>query len=192
MGGILILRVISGTAKGHKLKTPKGNSTRPTTDRVKESLFNIIAPYIPKSRVLDLFAGTGSLGIEALSRGAETAIFIDKSQECFGIIKNNLVHTKFMEQAEVFTGDSVLMLDRLTGKKFDIIFLDPPYSKGLIDEALINIIKNGLIHKDTVIIAERDAKDDILDEIGSLKRVRDQKYGDTVLSFYTCPEDHIL
>lgn len=189
MGGIHILRVISGTAKGHKLKTPKGNATRPTTDRVKESLFNIIAPYLQNANVLDLFAGTGSLGIEALSRGAESAVFIDKSQECYGIIKDNLIHTRLSEKAEVYSGDSILMLDRLKGKKFDIIFLDPPYSKGLIDEALINIIKNELICKDTVIIAERDAKDIILEEIGSLKRVRDQKYGDTVLSFYISPEN---
>jgi 16S rRNA (guanine(966)-N(2))-methyltransferase RsmD len=198
MGGILILRVISGTAKGHKLRTPKGNATRPTTDRVKESLFNIIAPYIENAKVLDLFAGTGSLGIEALSRGADSAVFVDKSQECYGIIKDNLVHTKLSEKAEVFTGDSVLMLDKFLGRKFDIIFLDPPYSKGLIDEALINILKNELIHNDSVIVAERDAKDVIPNEMGifkvgtlKLKKVRDQKYGDTILSFYTSTEDPV-
>ena len=158
--------------------------TRPTTDRVKESLFNIIAPYIADSRVLDLFAGTGSLGIEALSRGAAYAVFVDKSQECYGIIKDNLIHTKLSEKAEVHTGDSIAMLDKLKGQKFDLVFLDPPYSKNLVDEALISIVKNGIINEAALIIAESNFNDVLPQEIGVLKLVKSQKYGDTVLSFY--------
>ena len=127
----VILRVISGTAKGHKLKTIKGITTRPTADRVKESLFNIISGLIPKARVLDVYAGTGSIGIEALSRGAEFAVFVDKSNECSRIIRENLVSTKLIDKASVITGDIFITLNKISknNKKFDIIFLDPPYKK---------------------------------------------------------------
>lgn len=185
-GGIYILRVISGEAKGHRLKTIKGNSTRPTSDRVKESLFNIISGYILDSNVLDLFAGTGNLGIEALSRGAYSAVFVDLSVECFNIINENLVHTKLADRATVITGEAVNVLDRLKvqNKKFDIIFLDPPYNKNLIQETLKIIDKNDIISDNGIVIAEKDIADIIPEEQGTLKLIRNQKYGDTVLAFY--------
>jgi 16S rRNA (guanine966-N2)-methyltransferase len=185
-GGINILRVISGQAKGHKLKTIKGNNTRPTADRVKESLFNIITSYILDADVLDLFAGTGNLGIEALSRGAASAVFVDKSQECYNVIKDNLSHTKLEENAAVIAGDVFNTVDRLSkeNKKFDIIFLDPPYNKNLIEETLKIIDKNDIINDNGIVITEKDIADIIPEEVGKLKLARNQKYGDTVLSFY--------
>ncbi|MCX7921263.1 MAG: 16S rRNA (guanine(966)-N(2))-methyltransferase RsmD [Clostridia bacterium] len=181
-----MLRVISGTAKGHKLKTVKGDVTRPTSDRVKESLFNIIAPYIAESDVLDLFAGTGNLAIEALSRGAKTAVLVDKSHESIMVIKENLAHTKMVDRATVLVGDVAVMIKKLynEGKKFDIIFLDPPYNKNLVQSTLNHILENDIITDGGIIVAERDKDDDVPEEFGVLKLIRDQKYGDTVLSFY--------
>lgn len=186
MGGIFILRVISGSARGHKLKTIKGNTTRPTSDRVKESLFNIIAEYINGADVLDLYAGTGNLGIEALSRGANSAVFVDKSSECISIIQENLKHTKLIDKANLISGDANNTLNKLSQKNmaFDIIFLDPPYSKNFIKEILEIIEKNDIIKNDGIIIAEHDINDSVEEEIGKLKLVRSKKYGDTVLSFY--------
>jgi len=183
---MVILRVISGEAKGHKLKTPKGNSTRPTSDKVKGSIFNIIAPIISDKEVLDLFAGTGSLGIEALSRGARRAVFVDKSRECHQIIKENLSHTKFTERAEIHVMDVCSALNMLSQKdnKFDIIFLDPPYGKGLVDETLACIADTNVLKQDTLIIAEHDVKDVVPECVGALKNFRQQKYGDTIISFY--------
>lgn len=182
-----MLRVIAGTAKGHKLKTPKGLSTRPTTDRVKESLFSILAPYLAEASVLDAFAGTGSLGIEALSRGAESAVFIDRSSECARIIRDNLIHTKLIDRSSILTMDVGTGLNKLAGegRTFDIIFMDPPYSKNFIEETLKIVEKNGIIKDDGIIIAEHDKQDAVPDEVGRLKLGRSQKYGDTVLSFYS-------
>ncbi|WP_338029056.1 16S rRNA (guanine(966)-N(2))-methyltransferase RsmD [Acetivibrio clariflavus] len=183
---MFILRVISGEAKGHKLKTPKGNMTRPTSDKVKGSIFNIIAPVIFDKDVLDLFAGTGSIGIEALSRGARRAVFVDKSRECCQIIKENLNHTKFTERAEIHAMDVCTALSMLSqmDSKFDIIFLDPPYGKGLVDETLACIADTDVLKQDTLIIAEHDVKDVVPECVGTLKNFRKQKYGDTVISFY--------
>lgn len=172
------------------MKTLKGDATRPTSDRVKESLFNIIAPYIPEANVLDAYAGTGSLGIEALSRGANSVVFTDRSQECFSIIKENLKHTKLEERAEVYSGEVLYLLESFGNahRKFDLIFLDPPYHKNLIEVTLNCIIKNDIISKDGIIVAERDAKDSVPEEIGNIGLFRNQKYGDTVLSFYKYKE----
>ena len=185
-GGIIILRVISGTAKGHNLKTIKGNTTRPTSDRVKESLFNIISAYIPDCTVLDLFAGTGNLGIEALSRGAKFALFVDKSRECYNIIMENLIHTKLTDKAKVLTyeiGQGLFNIIKEMGK-FDIIFLDPPYNKNLIQETLNYIIKSDIINENGIIVAERDVDDILPEKVGNFKLIRNQKYGDTIISFY--------
>lgn len=183
---MVILRVISGEAKGHKLKTLKSNLTRPTSDKVKESIFNILAPVIFDRDVLDLFAGTGSIGIEALSRGAHRAVFVDKSRECFQIIKENLNHTKFTERAEIYAMDVCSALSKLShkGDKFDIIFLDPPYGKGLVNETLTCIADTDILKQDTLVIAEHDVDDVVLECVGTLKNFRRQKYGDTVISFY--------
>ncbi|MDQ2085030.1 16S rRNA (guanine(966)-N(2))-methyltransferase RsmD [Herbivorax sp. ANBcel31] len=182
----VILRVISGSAKGHKLKTINGFSTRPTTDRVKESVFNILAGVIAKSRVLDLYSGTGSLGIESLSRGADFALFVDKSRECFMTIKQNLSHTKLSEKSSIMNMDVFVALDKLSkeNRKFDIIFLDPPYNKNLVEETLKCLVENDIIEQDGIVIVEHDLKDEVPQEVEHFKKIRHQKYGDTIISFY--------
>lgn len=182
----IILRVISGSAKGHKLKTINGTATRPTTDRVKESVFNIISGFIVGKRVLDLYSGTGSLGIEALSRGAEFAIFVDNSRECLVTIKQNLSHTRLSEKASIMPTNVFSVLDNLSkeNRKFDIIFLDPPYNKGLVEETLKCLVESDIIEREGMVIAEHDYKENVPQEVEFLKRFRYQKYGDTIVSFY--------
>ena len=141
---------------------------------------------IPDANVLDLYAGTGNLGIEALSRGAKSAVFIDKSRECYTIITENLIHTKLLDRAKVLTSEvgSTMSSTVMNLGKFDIIFLDPPYNKNLVEETLNFIVKSDIIKDNTIIIAESDIDDRIPEEIGNLKLKRKQKYGDTVLSFF--------
>lgn len=144
------MRVITGTARGRKLQTPQGFDVRPTTDNVKESMFNILMNDIEGRRVLDLFAGTGQLGIEALSRGAESAVFVDKDPESLKIIKSNLALCRF--EAEVVRRDALDYLD-LCGK-FDVIFLDPPYDSGLYEPVLNKVNSFDLLNDGGIIIAE--------------------------------------
>lgn len=181
-----MLRVISGSAKGHKLKTINGMTTRPTSDKVKGSIFNILASHIPGAAVLDVFGGTGSLGIEALSRGAESAVFFDKSTECCGVIRENLAHTKLTEQARVFHTDYAAGIAKMhaEGKKFDIIFLDPPYHKNFIQETLKILVNNDIIGDDGILIAEHSSSDILPEAFGNLVAVDSRKYGDTTVTFY--------
>ena len=170
------------------MKTLKGTATRPTSDRVKESLFNIISAYIPESNVLDLFAGSGSLGIEALSRGAAFAVFAEKSRESCSVIKENLAFTKYVEKSEVlFMGFAETQAKlALEGRKFDLVFLDPPYNKNFIQEALKNLAKNDIIRYKGILVAEHHIDDQLPEYCGKLKFSRKQKYGDTVISIFKC------
>lgn len=160
-------------------------NTRPTTDRVKENLFNIIAPYIEDSNVLDLFAGSGSLGIEALSRGAQSVVFVDQSEKSIEIIKKNLEHTKLLENSEVFLGEAQLILKKLSHlrKKFDIIFLDPPYRNENVPKILHDLEINGILEDRVLIVAETDIEDELPNEIGTLIVSKEKIYGKTKLTF---------
>lgn len=173
-------------AKGHKLKTLKGDNTRPTADRVKESVFNIINDLLFEATVLDLFSGTGNLGIEALSRGATKAIFVDKSRECVDIINQNLVHTKLEGKATVILSDAMNFLQGRGREKsfYDVIFLDPPYLKNHIESILESIAKNEVLNKEGIVVVESDIKDNLPENILELSLYRSQKYGDTIVSFY--------
>lgn len=148
------MRVITGTARGRKLREPKNMDIRPTTDKVKESLFSIIQFDIEGRRVLDLFAGTGQLGIEALSRGAKSATFVDQSNEAIAIVKENLKCCGF--SAQVVRDDSVSFLERCG--KFDLVFLDPPYASGLMEAALRKINKFDILADGGIIICETDSE----------------------------------
>ncbi len=185
-GGIDILRVIAGSAKGLRLNTLEGMGTRPTTDRVRENLFNILAPYMESSKVLDLFAGSGSLGIEALSRGAQSAVFSDSNEKCVNIIKENLQHVKFFEKGQVFLGEAQLILKKLSqhGEKFDIIFLDPPYKKGIIPPILQLLEESGVLEDKFIIAAESDIGDELPESTGAMVVSKIQLYGKTKLTFY--------
>lgn len=184
------MRVISGSARGLKLKSPKGMDVRPTTDRVKESLFNIINNYILESFVLDLFSGTGSLGIETLSRGAERCTFVDSSKDSIEIIKENLKNTRFIDKGEVIFSDVINAINKFSVRrdKFDIVFMDPPYLKNLIIPTLKEISKRGILEEDGIIIVEHDIKDVIPDNVDKLYKYREKKYGNTILSFFAWEE----
>ncbi|MCR6546299.1 16S rRNA (guanine(966)-N(2))-methyltransferase RsmD [Dehalobacterium formicoaceticum] len=177
------MRVISGEAKGRRLKAPKGFATRPTTDRVKEAIFNVLSAKIPGSAVLDVFAGTGGLGIEALSRGATLAHFIEKNREAASIVQNNLVHTGLSPKAQVLQGDFAFLLARLK-ERYDLIFLDPPYHQGFVLQAVSLIIKYGLLSEHGVIIIETGSKEKELPQEEELVLVKESVYGDTAVLYY--------
>lgn len=185
-GGIVILRVIAGHNKGQRLKTLSDKKVRPTSDKVKEALFSILTEKNIDADVIDLFAGTGSLGIEALSRGAKTAVLNDNCKECITLIKQNLETTKNNEKAEVIYGNANETIKKLSkqGKKFDIIFLDPPYGKNLVKETLKFLSDSDIMKKDCIIVAEHDKKDEIPTKIGIIFFTRVKKYKDTMLSFF--------
>jgi len=178
------LRIIAGKAKGLKLKTPKGNNTRPTSDRVKESVFNILSPFIENSVVLDLFSGTGNLSIESISRNASKAYLVEKDRQAVKIIKENIEKSKFNDVIVVLNEDVFQALRRL-GKdkiKFNIIFMDPPYLKGLIIPCIEEIIKNDILEDNGLIVIEHDSKDIIKDISKSLSFYKEKKYGNTLIT----------
>ncbi|MBS4539750.1 16S rRNA (guanine(966)-N(2))-methyltransferase RsmD [Clostridium sp. D2Q-11] len=178
------MRVITGIAKGHKLKAPKGTNTRPTTDRVKETLFNIIGDIHPDSIILDLFAGSGSIGIEFLSRGAKKSYFIDSDISSYKTILENINKTKFNDRSEVYknTYDKALRVLRNKGIRFNYIFLDPPYDKGLVEKSIEFIIEYDLLTKDGLIIVEHEKALD-LTAFSNKYSINTRNYGDTSVSF---------
>lgn len=184
------MRVIAGAAKGHRLETIEGLATRPTTDRIKETLFNMIAFDLPDCRFLDLFAGSGAIGIEALSRGAREAIFVENAADCQRVIAANLAHTKLAERARLMQLDALAALDKLAaeGRKFDIIFLDPPYAAELYGAVLEKIAEKGLLQADGYIIAERAAKG-ALPLPNGMKLLREKAYKTTILTFLCMEEE---
>ncbi len=180
------MRVITGKVKGHKLKAPKGMSTRPTSDRVKESIFNIIG-YIPQdSIVLDLFAGSGNVGIEFLSRGASQCYFIDNSATSVSIIKENLESTKLSNQSYIYKNDVEKSVAILGSRNicFDFIFIDPPYEKNLVQPTLDAIYMNSLLKSNGIIIVEHETKVSLQEEFLGFIRYDMRKYGGTTVSFY--------
>ena len=164
------MRVISGTARGKKLTALEGLETRPTLDRVKESVFNILQFDIKNSKVLDLFSGSGALAIEALSRGADKAILCDNSSKAIKVINKNLEDTRLKEKTKIINKDYSEALNDLKDEKFDIIFLDPPYKSNYIVKSIENIIKNNLLAEDGIIVAETDDKNKI-EEIKNIKNI---------------------
>ncbi|MFZ5966331.1 MAG: 16S rRNA (guanine(966)-N(2))-methyltransferase RsmD [Bacillota bacterium] len=181
------LRVIAGSLRGRRLKAPKGLNTRPTTDRIKESIFSMIHGFIPESIVLDLFSGTGNLGIESLSRGAAKAYFVDKSKESIQIIKENIAETGLQDKSMAILSDAFKVLNRLSeeGIKFDIIFLDPPYLKDLIMPCIHTILREKLLNDNGIIVIEHDSKDILPEKIDSISIYKQKKYGNTTISIYT-------
>ncbi len=173
------MRVIAGTARSLRLCTVEGKDVRPTTDRIKETLFNMLAPDVPGSRFLDLFAGSGAIGIEALSRGAESAVFVDRNKTALACIKANIKHTGFEEKSRVIGSDflSAIATLNLEKKPFDLIFIDPPYDEGLEAEALRALSTSNLMNGDTLAVVEASIGTDMgyLDELG-LEIVKNKEY----------------
>jgi len=165
------------------LKTPDGMQTRPTADRVKEALFSIINFDIPGAKVLDLFGGTGQLGIEALSRGARSAVFVDESDTACKLIKENLRRTKLESQATVVRSDYLAYLRRCRDN-FDIILLDPPYAEVYLENSLKIISEIDILQTGGIIVAERPVGKEILWDLPGFSRSKDYKYGNCLLTLY--------
>ena len=177
------MRVISGKARGVTLKTPEGMVTRPTTDRVKEALFSIIQFDLPGTNVLDLFGGTGQLGIEALSRGAKSAVFIDEREDSCRLIKENLKRTKLESYGKVIRSDYLSYLKN-TREKFDIILLDPPYAETFLENSLKMITEIDILQSGGIIVTERPLGKELPWEFDGFERSRDYKYGRTLITIY--------
>ncbi len=175
------MRVITGSARGMTLRTLEGDNVRPTTDKVKEAIFSAIQFEIEGRRILDLFAGSGQLGIEALSRGAANATFVDADKNAIRIIKENLAKTKLDSLSSVAQTDSIAFLT-MTDKVFDIAFLDPPYGNGLLQKALSKISEH--IAEGGMVICEHPFKEELEDNYGGLVRQKEYKYSKTAVTVY--------
>ena len=182
------MRIISGSLRGRSLNAPKGQGVRPTSDQVKESLFNIIGPRTTQAAVLDLFAGTGNLGIEALSRDAERAVFVEKVPTHFQVLQRNLAHCGVEEKSDAYCGDANKLLRMLQRKygQFDIIFLDPPYRHTkMLRDVLSHIVKRKILVENGLLIAEHSQTfTPPADVENSLFLEKTRRFGDTCISFY--------
>ena len=177
------MRVITGKARGVQLKTPEGMLTRPTADRVKEALFSIINFDIPGASVLDLFGGTGQLGIEALSRGAARCTFVDAREEACRLMRENLKRTKLSQAGTVVRSDYMDYLNRCR-ERYSIILLDPPYAEVLLENAIKRIAEIDILQTDGIIVAERPVGKDLPWTFAGYQRSKDYKYGKTLLTIY--------
>lgn len=175
------MRVITGSARGKKLITLEGDDVRPTTDIVKEALFSIIQFEIEGRRVLDLFGGSGQLAIEALSRGAKNATIVDMSKKSVDIIKQNLEHTGFTKDAVVIQSDALSFLSR-RAEKYDIAFLDPPYSVGILEKALEKVPE--VMSDSGIVVCEAPFKDELPESVGDFVLQKKYRYGKTGLFLY--------
>jgi len=181
------MRIISGDSKGRKLATPKDLSLRPTSDRVKESIFNILRGQIEGGTVLDLFAGTGNLGIEALSRGAKEVTFVEKGKQALRLIQKNLEQFGMEERSEVLPTDANRAIEILKerGKAFDLIFMDPPYEQGLIERTLMKLNSHPIYHKDSVLVVEHHRRERLSSAVKGWNLIRQRRIGETVISLLT-------
>ena len=180
------MRVISGISKGHKLKSPKGQNTRPTEDRIKESLFNIIGTLKKDSLVLDLFAGSGAIGIEFLSRGANKAYFVDLSNDSITTVKENLKHTNLLEYATIYRKDSIGVISFLKeqGLKFDYIYIDPPFEKhDLLFNVLNYINRYQILDEDGIIMIEHEKRLELDNAIKNFEKIDFRNYGSKAITF---------
>ncbi len=179
------MRVISGTLKGRKLSAPKGRVLRPTSDRVREAIFDILQYQIEGRRVLDLFAGTGALGIEALSRGAERAVFVEGNAQFVAVLKKNLDDFGLQERAEVVHRQVRTGIKALAGRgeEFDLVFLDPPYDKDLARQTLQFLSEEKILSPEGLIVAEH-SREESLDGIVLLEQIDQRRYGRTLVSFF--------
>ena len=182
------MRIISGTARGLKLQSLSGEQTRPTLDNVKEAVFSMLFEYVRGASVLDLFAGSGALGIEALSRGASYADFVDINPASVSVVKANLEKARFSERSSVYTmsAKDYLLRAAKENKEYDLIFLDPPYSEGLYDEALCLILRDKLIKGGGLIVCEFDNGTDI--DIKDFHLIKDKRYGRVCVNILEAPQ----
>jgi 16S rRNA (guanine(966)-N(2))-methyltransferase RsmD len=179
------MRIIAGAFRGRLLHAPKGKRIRPTIDKVRESIFNIIAAEVADAKVLDLFAGTGAMGLEALSRGAQFCCFVDQGDEAVRLIRENVQLCGAQERSRIISGSAASAIRRLgsENEQFDIIFLDPPYGKGFIEKNLQII--GDVAQNDALVIAEQHIKDEPPKVSEIWQKDRERRYGDTLISVYS-------
>ncbi|MEA2088076.1 MAG: 16S rRNA (guanine(966)-N(2))-methyltransferase RsmD [Candidatus Caldatribacteriota bacterium] len=183
---VKIMRIVAGKNKGNILKSPRDLSVRPTSEKVREALFDILGSSVRETIFLDLFAGTGAVGIEALSRGAKKVIFIEKEPKCIKIIKENLEKTGNIQNAVVYKIDFLPGLKLLARKNYllDYIFLDPPYNKGLVNISLLEISNLPILRKSGWIIVQHYKKEKVIKNLSNLRLFDQRRYGECYLSFY--------
>lgn len=181
------MRIIAGEARNRKIKTRKGFDTRPTLESVKESLFSIIAPYLEECVFLDLFSGSGSIALEAISRGAKRAIMIEKDSEALRYIIENIDSLGFADKCRAYKNDAARAIEILGRKneKFDIIFMDPPYQDEVCKKILKEIQKADILAEDGLIICEHHLYENLEDEISGFRKTDERKYNKKILTFYT-------
>ncbi len=179
------MRIITGTSKGRRLMGPKGQGVRPTSDRVKESIFDILGGKVAEMVVLDLFAGTGNLGIEALSRGAKRALFVEKGSQALRLIRMNLIKCGMECRSEILPQDVNRAIGMLKGRGevFDLILVDPPYGKGWVDRTLRKLQSERIYHEDSILVIQHDRRELLPDIADRWIVVRERRIGDTVVSF---------
>lgn len=179
------MRIIAGTLKGRRLATPVGRRIRPTSDKLRETLFNVLAPSVGGARVLDGFAGTGAIGLEALSRGAAHVTFVDAGRDALALIATNVAHCGLREGYAIIRATMAEAVDRLSNERFDLIVLDPPYDHPQRDSMLADV--GGLLARDGVLVIEHARRDAMPTIAGALAWRRDVTSGDSALSFYGWP-----
>ena len=184
--GAIAVRVIAGEAKGRTLKAVPGMNTRPTTDKVKEAIFSMIGPYFDGGMALDLFAGTGGLGIEAWSRGVEHTVFIDREKISIDIIRQNVQTANMGSAAEIYRNDAERALKALAkrGQKFRLVFLDPPYKMITMDSLMAQLAANQMLEPEAIIVVEHDAAHRYPEQLEHFDQLKHAKYGDTAVSIY--------
>lgn len=176
------MRIISGEWKGRRLKAIKGNQIRPTSDKVKGAIFNILGDKVLGSKTLDLFAGTGSLSLEALSRGAAQAVLVEKNRKAWEIIGENLQMTGVQDRVRLYHMDAFIFLKQ-QHEKYDLIFVDPPYGQGLTDRILSSVKNSIILNPAGVVILETASNEKITDDLGLLEIRIIKEYGDTKIWF---------
>lgn len=177
------MRIVGGSFKGRRLSSFKGMDIRPTSDKVREAIFNILPREFPFKKVLDIFAGTGAMGLEALSRGADDVAFVDSGAEAISIIKKNIEACG--ARARVYRSDALASLRQFSrkGERFDLIIIDPPYSSTLLRESLEEIDRNGLLAPEGVIVAETSKRIKLEADLKGLELFDERRYGDTIVYF---------
>ncbi|MFD3156520.1 16S rRNA (guanine(966)-N(2))-methyltransferase RsmD [Haloimpatiens sp. FM7330] len=185
------MRIIAGEARGRKLLSPEGMNTRPTLDRIKESIFSIIQTRVYGAKTIDVFAGTGSLGLESVSRGAKECYLIDKHPVTFGLLKKNVENLRFEDRCKCYNMDSYEALKSLgdKGLEFDLIFIDPPYRKEMIPLSVDIIHEKKLLNREGLIVCKIDTIEDIYEGNGKIQLTDKRRYGNTTVCFYAYGED---
>jgi 16S rRNA (guanine966-N2)-methyltransferase len=182
-----MVRIISGGSRGRRLTSPKGQAIRPTSDRVKESIFNMLGGEVEGKVVLDLFAGTGSLGLEALSRGARRVIFVEKAIHALRILKRNIAQCGMEDRSETLPKDVLRAIGILKtrGESFDLILMDPPYARGLVRLTWMKLSSEGIYHPGSTLVIEHDRREILPSSVAGWTLMRERKIGDTVVSIFT-------